>query len=296
MAAAAALARIEEVRSQMTTHQATREEAASVARTIWALGDYHRFAKELFWELGPVLVEATGISQGDRVLDVAAGTGNVSIRAAERGAEVVALDITPESLAAGSNEAESLGLSIDWVEGDAQELPFEDASFDVITSSAGAMFAPDHQAVGDEMLRVCRPGGTIGLITFVNEGVTAAFFALLGEYAPPPAPGELSPILWGDQGYVRGLLGDRVSSLAFERRLYVERLSGESRTPEAYLDFYKKTFGPIVAVFGSLADEPERAAALDREALELVTTWNSGTPEAAEYHYDYLLTVARKRS
>ena len=158
------------------------------------------------------------------------------------------------------------------------------------------MFAPDHQAVADEMLRVCRPGGTIGLITFVDEGVTAAFFALLGEYAPPPEPGELSPILWGDEGYVRGLFGDRVSSLAFERRQYVERLSGESRTPHAYLDFYKETFGPIIAVFGSLADEPERAAALDREALELVTRWNSGTPEAAEYHYDYLLTVARKRS
>jgi SAM-dependent methyltransferase len=183
MAAAAALARIEEVRSQMTTDQASREEAATVARTIWALGDYHRFAKELFWELGPVLVEASGISRGDRVLDVAAGTGNVALRAAELGAEVVALDITPESLAAGRREAESLDLSLEWVEGDAQELPFEDASFDVVTSSAGAMFAPDHQAVADEMLRVCRPGGTIGLITFANEGMSAAFFALIGACA-----------------------------------------------------------------------------------------------------------------
>ena len=123
MAAAAALARIEEVRSQMTTHEATRDEAASVARTIWALGDYDRFAKELVWEFGPILVEATGISRGHRVLDVAAGTGNVALRAAERGAEVVALDITPESLAAGGREAESRGLSVEWVEGDAQELP-----------------------------------------------------------------------------------------------------------------------------------------------------------------------------
>ena len=158
------------------------------------------------------------------------------------------------------------------------------------------MFAPDHQAVADEMLRVCRPGGTIGLITFVNEGVTAAFFELLGKYAPPPAPGELSPILWGDEGHVRGLFRDRVSSIEFERRQYVERLSGESRTPHAYLDFYKETFGPIIAILGSLVDEPARAAAFDREALELVTRWNSGTPDVAEYHYDYLLTVARKRS
>lgn len=295
MAAAAALARIEEVRSHMTTHQATREEAASVARTIWALGDYHRFAKELVWELGPILVEASGISRRHRVLDVAAGTGNVALRAAERGAEVVALDITPESLAAGRREAESLGLSIEWVEGDAQELPFEDASFDVVTSSAGAMFAADHQAVADEMLRVCRPGGTIGLITFVNERLTAEFFALLGEYAPPPAPGELAPILWGDEDHVRDLFGDRVSSLELERRQYVERLSGESRTPRAYVDFYKETFGPIVAVFASLADEPKRAAALDRELLELATRRNSGTPEASEYRYDYLLVIARKR-
>ena len=294
MAAAAALARIEEVRGQMTTDQASREEAATVARTIWALGDYHRFAKELFWELGPVLVEASGISRGDRVLDVAAGTGNVALRAAELGAEVVALDITPESLAAGRREAESLDLSLEWVEGDAQELPFEDASFDVVTSSAGAMFAPDHQAVADEMLRVCRPGGTIGLITFANEGMSAAFFALIGEYAPPPAPGELPPIIWGDKDHVRELFGDR-ASVELERRQYVERLSGESRTPHDYVDFYKETFGPIVAVFASLADEPKRAATLDRGLLELATRWNSGTPETAEYRYDYLLTVARTR-
>ena len=209
------------------------------AREIWALGDYHRFAKELFWSLGPVLVEACGIAPGQRVLDVGAGTGNVAIRAAQAGADVVALDITPESLAAGRREAESLGVELDWVEGDAQELPFGDDEFDVVTSSAGAMFAPDHQAVADELLRVCRPGGTIGMIAFVAEGVSGAFFELLGRFMPPPPPGALPPILWGDEDHVRELFGDRVASLDLTHRQYVEKLSSEPATPQDYVDFYK---------------------------------------------------------
>jgi ubiquinone/menaquinone biosynthesis C-methylase UbiE len=283
----AAFARIEEMGGHMETKNPASE--------IWALGDYHRFAKELIWTFGPILVEACGISPGQRVLDVATGTGNVAIRAAQAGAEVVGLDITPESLAAGRREAESLGLEVEWVEGDAQALPFGDDEFDVVTSSAGAIFAPDHQAVADELLRVCRPGGTIGLIAFVDEGLSGEFFALAGRFAPPPAPGELPPILWGDENHVRELLGDRVASLDLSHRQYVEKLSSPPATPQAYVDFYKETFGPVIALYGSLADEPERVAALDREFLDLATRWNQGTPEAAEYHYDYLLIVARPR-
>lgn len=277
----------------MTTHEPTRAEAASAARAMWALGDYHRFAKELVWGFGPVLVEACAISPGQRVLDVAAGTGNVAIRAAEAGAQVVALDITPESLAAGRREAESRGVELEWVEGDAQALPFGPDEFDIVTSSAGAIFAPDHQAVADEMLRVCRPGGTIGLITFVPEGLAGEFFEVLGRFAPPPAPGAQPPILWGDEGHVRKLFGDRVSSLELTRKQYVEKLSEPSGTPRDYLEFYKETFGPVVAIYAGLADRPEQAAALDRELLDLATHWNRGTPEAAEFHYDYLLVIAR---
>jgi ubiquinone/menaquinone biosynthesis C-methylase UbiE len=141
---------------------------------MWALGDYHRFASELIWEFGPVLVEACGVSSGQRLLDVAAGTGNVAIRAAEAGADVIALDLTPEHLEAGRRAAVSRGVELDWVEGDAQALPFADGEFDVVTSSAGAMFAPDHQTVADELLRVCRSGGTIGMINFVVEGTAGA--------------------------------------------------------------------------------------------------------------------------
>src|SRR5262245_35737455 len=124
------------------------------ARAVWRLGDYHRFARELMWEIGPIVVEACGISPGQRVLDVAAGSGNVAIRAARSGAEVVASDITPENLEAGRMEAETLGVALEWREADAQALPFADDEFDVVTSSFGAIFAPDHQRVADELLRV----------------------------------------------------------------------------------------------------------------------------------------------
>jgi ubiquinone/menaquinone biosynthesis C-methylase UbiE len=133
------------------------------------LGDYHRFALEQMWGIGPMVVEATGIAPGQRVLDVAAGSGNVAIRAADAGAEVVALDITPENLEAGRREAEAQGVNLERVEGDAQALPFGDSEFDVVTSSFGAIFAPDHQKVADELLRVCRPGGKVGLTTSLQS-------------------------------------------------------------------------------------------------------------------------------
>src|SRR5262245_53885720 len=148
------------------------------ARAIWRLGDYHRFALEQMWEIGPIVVDACGISSGQRVLDVAAGTGNVAIRAAEAGAEVVALDITPENLEAGRTEAVARGVTIEWIEPDAQALPFADGEFDVVTSSFGAIFAPDHQQVADELLRVCQPGGTIGVTSFPPVGMAADTFGV----------------------------------------------------------------------------------------------------------------------
>jgi ubiquinone/menaquinone biosynthesis C-methylase UbiE len=120
------------------------------ARAVWRLGDYHRFAREQMWEIGPVVVEACAISPGQRVLDVAAGTGNVAIRAAEAGAQVVALDITPENFESGRKEADARAVAVDWVEADAQAMPFVDDEFDVVTSSFGAIFAPDHQKVADD--------------------------------------------------------------------------------------------------------------------------------------------------
>jgi len=301
MAEVAALARIEEIGGHMTTHEVSGARATADAdrqlkaavRATWALGDYHKFATELVWDVGPVLVAACGISTGQRVLDVAAGSGNVAIRAAETGAQVVASDLTPENLDAGQREARTRGIELEWVEADAEALPFGDGEFDVVTSSFGAMFAPDHQAVAGELLRVCRPGGTIGMTNFTPEGLAGEFFEIFGRYPPAPPPGALSPILWGSEEHVRELFDDRQASLEMTRKEYVERSPGG---PGEYVEFFKTTFGPVIAIYASLADQPDRSASLDREFLEFATRSNRDTPEGpAEYHYEYLLAVARKR-
>ena len=282
----------------MATHQ-DAQLAANADRTLkaahramWALGDYHRFATATVWELGPVLVQACGISAGHRVLDVAAGTGNTAIRAAKTGARVVASDLTPENFEAGRREARAQGVELEWMEADAEALPFGDEEFDVVTSSLGAMFAADHQAVADELVRVCRPGGTIGMLNFTPEGLAAGFFGALASYAPPPPPGAWSPLMWGSEEHVRKLFGDRVESLEMTRKEYVER----AESPSRYRDFVKDTFGPVIAIYAGLAEEPERRAALDRDFLEFVTRANQGSAEGpTELHYEYLLVVARKR-
>ncbi len=268
------------------------DEHKAAERAMWALGDYHRFAKATVWEVGPVLVEACGIGPGQRVLDVAAGTGNVAIRAAEAGAEVVASDLTPENFAAGRKEARERGVELEWVEADAEALPFDDGEFDVVTSSMGAMFAPDHRKVADELLRVCRPGGTIGMINFTPEGTAADFFEAFARYAPPPPPDALPPLLWGSEEHVRELFEGRVDSLELTRREYVERAA----SPREYVELFDETFGPVIAMRAFLAGQPERAAALDRESLEFAERMNRGAPGGpAEYPYEYLLVVARKR-
>ncbi len=275
----------------MTTREAAERRAAA-APSVWGLGDYHRFATATIWELGPELVAACAIGPADRVLDVAAGSGNVALRAAETGATVVASDLTPENLDAGRREARARGLELDWVEADAEALPFPDGEFDVVTSLFGAIFAPDHQAVADELVRVCRPGGRLGMMNFTPEGLAADFFGLFEPYMPPPPPGALPPLLWGDEEHVRKLFGGRVSSLDLTRKRYTESVAGG---PSEYCDLYKETFGPVIAVYESLADQPDRVAELDRAFLEFATSANRGRAEGpAEYEYEYLLVVARK--
>jgi ubiquinone/menaquinone biosynthesis C-methylase UbiE len=287
----AARSRIDELRrkASMTARQA--EPRTTTAPNPWALGDYHRFAKTTIWEIGPILVEACGITAGQRVLDVAAGTGNTAIRAALRGASVVASDMTPENFPAGRTEAAAQGATLEWVEADAQALPFGDGEFDVVTSSFGAIFAPNHRDVADELVRVCRPGGVIGMTTFTPDGLAGRFFGLFGPYLPPPPPEAQPPILWGDEDHVRGLFGDRLD-LEISRRTYLERAS----SPDAYRDLFLETFGPAVAVVSSLADQPDRVAAFERELLDFAIASNAGSRGGeAEYPYDYLLIIGRRR-
>jgi ubiquinone/menaquinone biosynthesis C-methylase UbiE len=296
MSEAAALAAIRQRRREMATGtRATEadEELKRAIRATWALGDYHRFATQLVWEVGQVLVDACGIAPGQRVLDVAAGTGNVAIRAAEAGAEVVASDLTPENFDAGRREALAHGVELEWVEADAEALPFADGEFDAVTSTFGAMFAPDHHAVANELVRVCRPGGTIGMANFTPEGLGAEFFEVFTPYAPPPPPGALAPVLWGSEAHVRELFGDRLASLEVTRRHYVERAASSSD----YCEFFKETFGPVIAVYASLADDPNRSADLERAFLEFASRSNRGAPGGpAEYPYEYLLVIAHKRN
>ena len=270
----------------------TTTEMKSATRAMWAAGNYHRFATETVWELGPRLVKATGITAGQRVLDVACGTGNVAIRAAEAGAHVVASDLTPEHFDAGREEARRRAVKLEWVEADAENLPFADGEFDVVTSSLGAIFPPDHQRVADELLRVCRPGGTIGMINFTAEGLAGAFFGTLAPYMPPPPPGALPPLLWGSENHVRELFGDRVEALALRRDTYTERATSSP----AYVELFTQTFGPAVTIRAALADDPERAAAFDRDLLDFATRARTGDARGpAYYRYEYLLVIARRR-
>lgn len=261
-------------------------------RAVWASGDYDRFARHTVWDLGPLLVEACGIATGQRVLDVAAGTGNVAIRAALAGASVVALDLTPEHFTAGRRGAAAAGVDVEWIEGDAEALPFDDETFDVVTSCLGAMFAPDHQRVADELVRVCRPGGTIGLIAFTPEGIGGEFFALLAPYLPAAPPGAQPPVLWGDHTHVRGLFQSSARDLSMTRYTYVERAA----TPEAYRQLFVQALGPVVAIRERLGGSPDRRDEFDRAFLDAIVRWNGGVAVGpVAIAYEYLLVVARRR-
>ena len=259
-------------------------------RAMWALGDYPAVAADLIAELGPVLVAAAGIRPGDRVLDVAAGTGNAAVPAALAGAEVVASDLTPELFAAGRRFAKEQGAELTWEEGDAEALPYPDGSFDTVLSSVGVMFAPHHQRAADELVRVCRPGGTIGLISWTPTGFVGEMFRTMKPYVPPPPPGAQPPPLWGDEDHVRGLLGDRVTDVFARRRTVTV---GGFATPEAWRDFWKSVYGPTIVAYRNVAEDPERVAALDRDLAALAARYDIGTG-ATVMEWEYLLLTARR--
>jgi SAM-dependent methyltransferase len=257
---------------------------------MWASGDYPSMVETFLLPLGPRLVEACGIGPGMRVLDVAAGTGNASIPAAERGASVTASDLTPELLEAGRRRAEGEGLELEWAEADAENLPFEDASFDVVMSSIGAMFAPHHQDVADELVRVCRPGGTIGLLSWTPEGMIGALFRTMGPFAPAPPPGAQPPPLWGSEGHVRELFGDRVDWTTLEREM-LEITAFQH--PRDYGEHFKGRYGPTIAARANAA-KTGREGQFDEALDSFCDEWNRGTPEQARFEKEYLLGVGTR--
>jgi SAM-dependent methyltransferase len=258
-------------------------------RAMWAWGDYPAVATQLVADLGPVLVEACQVQAGDYVLDVAAGSGNASLPAAARGARVVASDLTPELLDAGRAEAEEQGLDLTWRVADAEALPFEDGEFDTVLSSVGVMFAPHHQASADELVRVCRPGGTIGLISWTPAGFIGQMFAVMKPYAPAPPPGAQPPPLWGDEDHVRGLFGDRVTDVVAERRTV--RIDLFDR-PEEFRDYFKACYGPTIAVYKAISGDPDKVAALDEALADLATRSDVGE-DSTVLEWEYLLLTCR---
>ena len=259
-------------------------------RTMWASGDYPSMVETWLLPLGPRLVEASGIASGMHVLDVAAGTGNASLPAAQAGANVTASDLTPELLEAGRRRADAAGLTLAWVEADAEQLPFEDESFDVVISSIGAMFAPHHQQTANELARVCRPGGTIGLLSWTPEGMIGALLRTIGPFAPAPAPGAQPPPLWGSEAHLTELFGAAVDFGAPTRD--VLEVTAFER-PRGFGEHFKARYGPTIAAQANArrnGREAELEAALDRFCDE----WDRGTPGGARFELEYLLAVGTR--
>jgi ubiquinone/menaquinone biosynthesis C-methylase UbiE len=262
-------------------------------RALWAAGDYPAVAAELIPALGPRLVQAAGIGPGQRVLDVAAGSGNAAVPAAAAGATVTAGDLTPELFDAGRARAAQHGVELDWVEADAEAMPFGDNSFDVVMSCVGVMFAPHHQAAADELIRVARPGGTIAMINWTPTGFIGRLFATMKPYAPPPPPGAGPPPLWGDEDHVRKLFGDRVSDLeAVRETVHIDHCA----SPLEFREYWKRNYGPTIAAYRFNADKPEQLASLDRDFLAFLEQWNRATEDGrTAYDAEYLLVTATKR-
>jgi SAM-dependent methyltransferase len=259
-------------------------------KALWSLGDYPAVAAEVIPATGPRLVQACGIKAGQKVLDVGAGSGNAAIPAAQTGADVVASDLAPALLEVGRQKAESQGVTLEWQEADAEALPYADAEFDVVMSCVGVMFAPHHEASADELVRVCSSGGTIGLLSWTPEGFIGQMFATMKPYAPPPPPGAQPPPLWGDEAHVRSLLGDRVTDVDARREvLTVDRFGA----PEEFRDFFKQTYGPTIAVYSNIAEEPDKVAALDRDLADLAARHFDAA--AGTMNWEYLLLTASRR-
>ena len=259
-------------------------------RKMWASGDYPSMVETWLLPLGPRLVEACGIGAGMRVLDIAAGTGNAAIPAAQRGANVTASDLTPELLEAGRRRAEEAGVALDWVEADAEQLPFDDESFDVVMSTIGVMFAPHHQAAADELVRVTRPGGVIGLLSWTPEGTIGALFRTMGPFAPPPPPGAQPPPLWGSPDHLRELLGDRVELEVLERQVLEVTAF---RQPREFGEHFKARYGPTIAARKNAA-QTGREGELDAALDAFCDAWNRGSDDRARFEIEYLIAIGTR--
>jgi ubiquinone/menaquinone biosynthesis C-methylase UbiE len=258
-----------------------------IQKLMWSLGDYRELARP-FEPAAVALVEACGIGPGMEVLEVAAGTGNLALAAARRGARVVASDLTPRMVELGQQRSAAEGLDIEWGEADAEELPFEDGRFQVAASTFGAMFAPRPQLAAAELFRVVSSGGTVGMANWTPQGYLGRQIEIAAGYAPPP-PGEIpSPLAWGEPEVVR----ERLAGLAGSVELQPQMVPTRFDSKQAAREFQERYNGPLIALRNSLP--PERYAALMGHLDELVDQFNQATDGTVAIDVEYLLVVARK--
>jgi SAM-dependent methyltransferase len=257
-------------------------------QATWSEGDFSMVAG-LVMMVAEELVESLEIVPDERILDVACGSGNGALAAARRSwGYAVGVDFVPALLERGRERAATERLDVEFVEGDAAELPFEDASFDVVTSIFGAMFAPDQEKTASELLRVCKPGGRIGMANWVPDGPISSMFMIVAKYTPPPPPGFVPPVAWGTEERVRELFGNGIAGLRTERRGSRQAF----RSADHYLDFFRAYFGPIKQAFEKAG--PENEGALAAELRAHLNKSNLGGGRALVLEPEYLQVVATR--
>lgn len=262
-----------------TTTVKQRQQAA------WAAGDYAAVGTRLLLT-AELLCEAVDLRAGERVLDVACGNGNAALAAARRFCQVVGVDYVPALLDRARLRAGAEGLEVSFQEADAEALPFPDASFDAVLSTCGAMFAPDQEQTAAELLRVCRPGGRIGMVNWTPDSYVAELFRAIGRHVPPP-PGLRPPVLWGDEARLRELFGPEVR-ISAPRRSFLWRFPSAEYQAEFFASFY----GPTNRALATL--EPDRAAALRSEMVETVRRFDVAHDGTLVLRMDYLQAVIDK--
>ena len=253
----------------------------------WASGNYARIGDTLVI-MGELLCEAVDVHAGDKVLDVATGSGNTAISAARRFCNVTGIDYVPALIEHARKRAEAEGLQITFEVGDAEDLPYLDASFDVVLSTLGVMFAPDQEKTAEELLRICRAGGKIGLANWTPNGFIGHMFRTMGKHVPPP-PGIKPPPLWGTEERLRELLGEGVASLEVRQHSYTWRYPSAKH----FVEYFRSYYGPTLKAFESLDAEGQEALAKDLE--ELLERWNASDDATLIVPSEYLEAVAVRR-
>lgn len=273
-----------------TTDELAVAELKETHRATWAAGDYASVA-EIIDDIPPRhLLDRVGIEPGQEVLDVATGTGNVALRAANAGARVVGLDLTPELFDAAARRAAEWGVEVEWLHGDAEDLPFADGRFHRVLSTFGVQFAPRHEIVARELVRVTEPGGAIGLVNWTPQGQIGRLFGILGRYLPPPPAFASPPPKWGDEEHVHALFAaaDPRVELEFERATTPWRFASS----EAYVGFMETAYGPMLKARQRMTPEGtwEQCRA---EIVALMDELNVATDGTLRVDKEYLLTIAR---